>query len=59
MDFAPSPTSARLARIEQLTGLGIGSDAEDELTAHLALLILRMQRLAKGRRGHIRVAPGE
>jgi DNA-binding PucR family transcriptional regulator len=39
----------RLARIKQLTGLAIGSDANDELTAHLALLILRMQRLAKGR----------
>jgi sugar diacid utilization regulator/GAF domain-containing protein len=39
----------RLARIKQLTGLAIGSDANDELTAHLALLILRMQRLARGR----------
>jgi DNA-binding PucR family transcriptional regulator len=38
----------RLARIRELTGLAIGSDANDELTAHLALLILRMQRLAKG-----------
>jgi GAF domain-containing protein len=38
----------RLARIKELTGLSIGSDANDELTAHLALLILRMQRLAKG-----------
>ena len=38
----------RLARIKQLTGLAIGSDANDELTAHLALLILRMQRLARG-----------
>jgi sugar diacid utilization regulator len=38
----------RLSRIKQLTGLGIGSDSGDELTAHLALLILRMQRLAKG-----------
>jgi sugar diacid utilization regulator len=38
----------RLARIKELTGLAIGSDANDELTAHLALLILRMQRLAKG-----------
>jgi GAF domain-containing protein len=39
----------RLARIKELTGLAIGSDANDELTAHLALLILRMQRLAQGR----------
>jgi DNA-binding PucR family transcriptional regulator len=39
----------RLARIKELTGLAIGSDANDELTAHLALLILRMQRLAKGK----------
>jgi sugar diacid utilization regulator len=38
----------RLARIKELTGLAIGSDANDELTAHLALLVLRMQRLAKG-----------
>jgi GAF domain-containing protein len=37
----------RLARIKDLTGLAIGSDANDELTAHLALLILRMQRLAR------------
>jgi GAF domain-containing protein len=49
----------RLARIKQLTGLGIGSDAKDELTAHLALLILRMQRLAKGSGGHPRLVPGE
>jgi sugar diacid utilization regulator len=38
----------RLARVKELTGLAIGSNANDELTAHLALLILRMQRLAKG-----------
>jgi sugar diacid utilization regulator len=38
----------RLARIKQLTGLAIGSDAGDELTAHLALLILRLRRLATG-----------
>jgi sugar diacid utilization regulator len=39
----------RLARVQTLTGLGIGSDPNDELTAHLALLILRMQRLTSGR----------
>ena len=38
----------RLTRIKELTGLAIGSDANDELTAHLALLILRMQQLARG-----------
>jgi sugar diacid utilization regulator len=36
----------RLARVHELTGLAVGSDSGDELTAHLALLILRMQALA-------------
>ena len=33
----------RLARIEELTGLAIGSDADDQLTAQLALLVLRLE----------------
>jgi sugar diacid utilization regulator len=36
----------RLARIHHLTGLAVGSDSDDDLTAHLALLIVRVQRLA-------------
>jgi sugar diacid utilization regulator len=35
----------RLARIQDLTGLAVGSDSGDELTAHLALLILRVRKL--------------
>jgi GAF domain-containing protein/sugar diacid utilization regulator len=38
----------RLARIQELTGLSIGTDSSDELTAHLALLVLRTRRLAAG-----------
>jgi sugar diacid utilization regulator len=38
----------RLARIHDLTGLAVGSDSDDELTAHLALLILRLQGLPGG-----------
>ena len=40
----------RLARIQQLTGLAVGSDSSDELTAHLALLVLRVTRMASGKR---------
>ena len=36
----------RLARIRELTGLAVGTDSSDELTAHLALLVLRLRRLA-------------
>jgi DNA-binding PucR family transcriptional regulator len=38
----------RLARIQELTGLAVGSSSDDELTAHLALLIVRIQRMATG-----------
>jgi sugar diacid utilization regulator len=33
----------RLAKVEELTGLAIGSDADDELTAQTALLALRLR----------------
>jgi DNA-binding PucR family transcriptional regulator len=33
----------RLGRIEELTGLAVGSNSDDQLTAQLALLILRIQ----------------
>ena len=36
----------RLARIHELTGLAVGSDSADDLTAHVALLVLRLGRLA-------------
>jgi sugar diacid utilization regulator len=49
LDVHENTIRYRLARIKELTGLAIGSDANDELTAHLALLILRMQRLAGGK----------
>lgn len=36
----------RLARIRELTGLAVGTSSDDELTAHVALLVLRLRRLA-------------
>lgn len=34
----------RLARIEELTGLAVATDGGDQLTAHVAMLVLRLQR---------------
>jgi DNA-binding PucR family transcriptional regulator len=33
----------RLARIEDRTGLGVAHDSNDQLTAQLALLLLRLE----------------
>jgi sugar diacid utilization regulator len=36
----------RLARVHEITGLAVGSDSDDELTAHLALRIVHLRQLA-------------
>lgn len=41
----------RLAQVEKLTGLGVASDAEDQLTIQMALLILRLGGKLPGRVG--------
>jgi sugar diacid utilization regulator len=40
----------RLARVDELTGLAVGSSSDDQLTIQLALLILRLQGWALGPR---------
>jgi sugar diacid utilization regulator len=46
LDVHENTIRYRLARIRELTGLAVGADSSDELTAHLALLVLRLRRLA-------------
>jgi sugar diacid utilization regulator len=43
LDVHENTVRYRLGRIEQLTGLAVGSSSDDQLTAQLALLILRIQ----------------
>ncbi|MDX6713623.1 MAG: hypothetical protein QOH30_181 [Baekduia sp.] len=43
LDVHENTVRYRLGRIEELTGLAVGSDSDDQLTAQLALLIVRIQ----------------
>jgi sugar diacid utilization regulator len=43
LDVHENTIRYRLTRIEELTGLAVGSDSDDQLSAHLALLVLRLQ----------------